>query len=147
MDKKMSRRDFLKAGIQAVLTTTALTACGNLVAWGANGYRQGPGITVGENGLIISVAELAKQSAVSFVFAGKKSILLYNEGTIRAFENICTHKGGPTELEKNTLVCQWHGATFSPLTGERLSGPAPRGSRLTPIPIAERSGDVYVVTS
>jgi nitrite reductase/ring-hydroxylating ferredoxin subunit len=70
--------------------------------------------------------------------------LLYNDGEIKAFENICTHKGGPSKLKQDKLVCQWHGAIFEPLTGEALKGPAPKGSKLPAIELEEREGSIYV---
>ncbi|OGX19762.1 MAG: hypothetical protein A3K83_07555 [Omnitrophica WOR_2 bacterium RBG_13_44_8b] len=99
----------------------------------------------GEKNFLIKIDELKKLGAVNFEFSGKNSILLYNGGQIRAFENICTHKGGPSKLLDNKLVCEWHGAIFDPLTGEALGRPAPQGSRLKEIKLAIRNGNIYAV--
>ena len=144
MDKKISRREFLKIGGQTVITVAALTACGKVFAIGEVLNKQKGEIVVGEGNFIITLDELRQSQAVDFIYKGKKSILVYNGGQVKAFENICTHKGGPTSLKKGGLVCQWHGAIFDPLTGEALKGPAPTGSKLRPIALDERDGKIYV---
>ncbi|MFC1699836.1 Rieske (2Fe-2S) protein [Candidatus Omnitrophota bacterium] len=144
MRKKITRREFLKTGAKTALATLAITACGDLIAFGSSTKQKIDEITVGEDNLIIGLKELEQREAVNFVYQGKKSILLYNAGEIKAFENICTHKGGPTKLTADELVCQWHGAIFDPLTGKRLKGPAPSGSKLIPVELSEQSGKIYV---
>lgn len=144
MHKKFNRREFLKMGTKSALAVIAITACGDLVALGANRKKKLGKITVGEDNFIIGLEELKEHVAVEFIYNGKKSILLYNDGEMKAFENICTHKGGPSRLKGNKLVCQWHGTVFDSITGEALKGPAPRGSRLTSITINEQDGKIYV---
>lgn len=145
MNTNMSRRDFLKTGAKTLLATAAITACGNLLGLGGVAYARGKeDILVGEDGSIIGMDALMADKTVPFVYNGKKSILLYNDGNIKAFENICTHKGGPSELHNDALVCKWHGATFDPITGERTKGPAPAGSKLPAIPVIEKEGQIYV---
>lgn len=143
MDKEISRREFLKQGIKTVVATAVITACGKLIIGDTEAAKLSP-INVGEDNFIIELDELAEHKAVDFIYKGKKSILLYNDGEIRAFENICTHRGGPSKLKNDKLVCQWHGSVFDPLTGEALKGPAPLGSKLTPIEIKENNGKIYV---
>jgi len=144
MDEKISRRDFLQKGAGTVLGVLAITACGDLFAMGKLAKNEINEINVGEDYFIIKLDELKKYKAVNFIHKGKKSILLYNGGEIKSFENICTHKGGPSKLENNKLVCQWHGALFDPITGMAMKGPAPSGSRLTPINLREHDGKVYI---
>nr|WP_292627127.1 Rieske 2Fe-2S domain-containing protein [Mesorhizobium sp.] len=36
----------------------------------------------------------------------------------------------PLDCKDGKLVCQWHGASFDMASGERIEGPASKGSRL-----------------
>lgn len=143
MENKISRGDFLKMGLTVSLAAVAVTACGDLLAMGENKLKINE-ITVGEDNLIIKRLALEENKYVHFIFRGKRCILVYNHGKIKAFENICTHKGGKTELQEDRLVCLWHGAVFDPLTGEALKGPAPLGSKLPAITLREQDGKIYV---
>ncbi len=144
MSKKITRKEFLARGIKTILATAVITACGNLIAFGSNDKEEIKEVSVGEDGFIIALEDLSENQAINFVYKGKKSILLYNHGKIKAFENICTHKGGPSKLVKDTLVCQWHGATFDPMTGKALTGPAPLGSRLTAVALRKQDAKIYM---
>ncbi|WP_378950176.1 Rieske (2Fe-2S) protein [Mesorhizobium sp. ANAO-SY3R2] len=63
-------------------------------------------------------------------FFGREVHVYKVQGRIRAAANTCLHFGGPLECRDGRLVCQWHGASFDPASGDRLKGPAPKGSRL-----------------
>ena len=143
MENKISRGDFLKMGLNVTLAAAAITACGDLLAMG-EGKLKIDEITVGEDNFIIERLSLEENKYVNFIFRGKRSILVYNQGKIKAFENICTHQGGKTELKGDRLVCLWHGAVFDPLTGEALKGPALLGSKLPAITLREEDGKIYV---
>ena len=142
MAKKITRRKFMQLGITATASAITLTACGKLFAMG-NRVRPVTGSGSSEPGFIIDLAELKQAGAAQFQHNGKDSILIYINGQIRAYENICTHKGGPTAADNGKLVCQWHGATFDPLTGKALTRPAPEGSGLTAIKIIEKNGKLF----
>lgn len=143
MKIKISRWDFLKMGLKVTLASVAITACGDVLAMGIEKLKTGE-ITVGEDNFIIETVALEENKYVNFIFKGKKSILIYNDGNIKAFENICTHKGGPTKLQDDKLVCLWHGAVFDPVTGQALEGPAPVGSKLPEVSLREQDGKIYV---
>lgn len=144
MKPEMNRRTFLKTCAKAGITAMAVTATGELFNLSANAQDAGNEIMVEESGSIVSVDKLAELLAINFTYQGKRSILLYNNGEIRAFENACTHKKGPTELKGNKLVCDWHGAEFDPLTGDALKRPAREGSKLQSIPIKVVENQVFV---
>ena len=62
-----------------------------------------------------------------------------------AFEDHCTHKGGPLSdgaLVDCTVQCPWHGSQFDIRTGRVVAGPA--GRQVTTYPIEIRGGEVYV---
>jgi nitrite reductase/ring-hydroxylating ferredoxin subunit/uncharacterized membrane protein len=62
-----------------------------------------------------------------------------------AFEDYCTHKGGPLSdgaLVGCTVQCPWHGSQFDVRTGRVVAGPA--GSQIKTYAIEIQSGEVYV---
>lgn len=142
MSEKINRRTFLSKCFKSTAAAITLTACGKLAPFAF--AQDAKEVQVDETGLITSIDVLKEQKSVPFVYKGKKSILIYNEGEYRAFENICTHKGGPTKLSTDKLVCKWHGATFDPLTGESLTRPAPARSKLPEIKLKIEVNDIYV---
>jgi nitrite reductase/ring-hydroxylating ferredoxin subunit len=144
MSEKISRKEFLIRGATATIAFVGITACGRLFSADAFAAAEAVQVNVGEDKSLVTVDDLKTRGAVSFLYNGKKSILLYNGGEIRAFENICTHRGGPSKLFNGKLVCQWHGATFDPLTGESLKPPAPKGSKLVEIKVETRDGKIFL---
>ncbi len=78
-------------------------------------------------------------------FFGRPAIV-YREGEkFVAAVDVCTHLGGPLELNGGQVVCQWHGACFARDTGKPVSGPAPPQSRLIRLPTRVKDGGVYYV--
>ncbi|MEO8098352.1 MAG: Rieske (2Fe-2S) protein [Acidobacteriota bacterium] len=87
------------------------------------------------------------------------------EGRLYAYENTCPHQGGPAcqglilpavrellspencstgyafDESDMRIICPWHGYEFSIKTG---SHPAKADIRLTPVPVHEEDGVVYV---
>ncbi len=58
---------------------------------------------------------------------GKEIVLANVGGQIYAFDNTCTHRGGPLhegELTGDVVECPWHGGRFNVKTGE-VVGPPP----------------------
>jgi len=96
---------------------------------------------------VASMAELMQKGYVAFNLRGRPGILLLVGEEIRAFDATCTHMGCPVSGKslntKGVLECPCHGSTFDPATGERISGPAPRG--LTPLPFEVRGEEVYIL--
>ena len=78
-------------------------------------------------------------------FFGRPAILFKLEGRLKVFLNVCTHLGGPLQLEGDTLRCQWHGACFQAHTGTATAAPAPQGSRLIRLPVKVEDGQVFYV--
>jgi len=144
MSEMMTRKEFLARGVQAVIAVAGLTACGQLLSTNVFAQTKPDEITVGPDKSLLTVDELKQRGAVNFVVNGKKAILLYNGGEIRAFENICTHRGGPNHLSGDKLVCKWHGATFNPLTGESTKPPAPSGSKLPAVKLEIKDGKIFL---
>jgi nitrite reductase/ring-hydroxylating ferredoxin subunit len=60
-----------------------------------------------------------------------RELHIYGSGDeIRAVANVCLHFGGPLDCQDGKFVCLWHNASFDMATGERVNGPASKGSRL-----------------
>lgn len=61
------------------------------------------------------------------VQVGREEVLVVNiNGTIHAIANACTHRGGPLnegELERNNVICPYHGGQFDVTTGKAVSPP------------------------
>ena len=65
---------------------------------------------------------------VKCVRIGDRKIALFNEnGTLRAYDDFCTHVGGPVSegsYENGVVTCPWHGAQFWVEDGTALTPPA-----------------------
>ena len=57
----------------------------------------------------------------------RRVVLARTEDGFVAFDDRCTHKGGPLSdgtLACGTVQCPWHGSQFNVKTGQVLHGPA-----------------------
>lgn len=95
---------------------------------------------------LAKVEELSEEKVTRIDFFGRPVILYRNGDRIFVAVDVCTHLGGPLELEDGTLVCQWHGSSFARDSGKALKPPAPRDSHLIRLPTRVRDGIVYYVT-
>lgn len=75
-----------------------------------------------------------------------RKIALFNEnGTMFAYDDVCTHVGGPLSeglCENGTVTCLWHGAKFRIEDGAPLTPPA--GGKLRGYPIRVRAGAIEI---
>jgi nitrite reductase/ring-hydroxylating ferredoxin subunit len=78
---------------------------------------------------IANVSELAPGQAKRVDIAGR-SIAVFNvDGRYHAIDDTCNHRGGPLsegQVDGDAVVCPWHGAKFSVVSGALL-GPPGRG--------------------
>ncbi len=79
---------------------------------------------------ICKVAHIPQTGSLIAPFFGREVHVWRSGERIRAAANVCLHFGGPLDCKDGAFVCQWHGARFDMASGERLEGPAPKGSRL-----------------
>lgn len=95
---------------------------------------------------IANIADLKEGAAVKFEIRSEPGILIFYRGSLHAFGAACTHMGCPVSgrvlADRGILECPCHGSVFDALTGERISGPAPRSLRKLKIEI--KDGKVYV---
>jgi Rieske Fe-S protein len=96
---------------------------------------------------ITEVATLNDSAALKFEINEEPGILIYLKGSLLAYSAICPHMGCPVSgkrlASKGVIECPCHGSVFDPLTGERISGPAPRALRKLNIEI--REGKIYAL--
>lgn len=79
-------------------------------------------VTVGKAG------EVAEGEARSFAVGGEEIAVSRVNGTLYAFNDICTHRGCNLtmggEIEGTSITCECHGSVFDMGTGAALEGPA-----------------------
>jgi len=80
------------------------------------------------------------------VRVGNTVLALFNlGGTFYAFDNRCTHMGGPLgegAVEANRVTCPWHGSVFDIATGNVIEPPARRP--VATFPVHVERGEVLV---
>jgi nitrite reductase/ring-hydroxylating ferredoxin subunit len=73
------------------------------------------------------------------VRVGDKEVALFNiDGSFRAIDDHCPHRGGPLsegELNGQEVTCPWHGARFNVNTGAHLCPPANRSVTAYPVQV------------
>jgi len=82
--------------------------------------------------------------------SGQEGFAVRYRGRLYAYVNRCPHAGSPLDWvpgrffsgDGKLLVCQTHGACFSPDSGACLSGPCLSG--LTALPLREEEGRLFV---
>ena len=76
---------------------------------------------------------------------GRRIVLARTERGYTAFDDRCTHKGGPLSdgaLVCDVVQCPWHGSQFDVMTGRVVEGPA--DEPIASYPVEERNGRVLV---
>lgn len=79
---------------------------------------------------ICRVEDVPEGGSLIAPFFGREVHVYRTGDRIRAAANVCLHFGGPLECKDGKFVCPWHGAAFDMESGERVDGPAPKGSKL-----------------
>ncbi len=74
--------------------------------------------------IITRLENLPPGTVFPFEVYGSPALLINDGKQIRAFQNLCPHRGGPLMFDESSgmLRCQWHNSTWS-LDGEQLSPP------------------------
>ncbi len=89
---------------------------------------------------LCKVEEIPDEGIKTVDFFGREVLILKVNGESKAILNYCMHLGGPMKLEKDKLVCAWHGAEFDCARGTCLKGPARPGSQLIILPTRVENG-------
>ncbi len=76
---------------------------------------------------------------------GAKTICIANvNGTYRALDNVCPHRGGPLGqgmIEDGKVVCPWHGWAWDPKTGAATQDSS---MKVAVYPLKIEGGDVLI---
>ena len=95
--------------------------------------------------LLCDVEEVPAQGSKLVSFFGRDVHVFRRADSIVAVANTCLHFGGPLVCKGDKLVCEWHGASFDLATGKRVSGPAPKTSKLMQLSTSVENGKLYYV--
>ena len=95
----------------------------------------------------VATADELKVGQMKLVHLGDRRIVVarLEDGHV-AFDDHCTHKGGPLSdgvLACGMVTCPWHGSQFNVITGDVESGPAEKN--LHTYAVEETGGEVRVV--
>lgn len=94
---------------------------------------------------VCNVAELADGQMMSAEIAGHSIVVGRSSDGVFAFDNHCTHRGGPLAdgaLVGCTVQCPWHGSQFDIKSGRVVAPPAQ--SKVATYLVQVRGGEVYV---
>lgn len=110
----------------------------NATKWRESGPIEGQ---PGEAVAVATMKELGKPGQTKLVHLNGHRIVVARDGDrIVAFQDHCTHRGGPLAdgvLTCGLITCPWHGSQFNVETGEVASGPAEEKIRIYPVQIEE----------
>ncbi len=101
-------------------------------------------------GRFIKIAEAydVQPGKVKGVRLADRKIALFNEdGVILAYEDYCTHTGGPLtqgSCEHGVVTCLWHGAQFRIADGAPLAPPAGGRLRAYKVQVAEGAIEIEI---
>lgn len=79
------------------------------------------------------------------VAASQIAVFRLRDGSLRALDAVCPHKGGPLAdglADESVVVCPLHGATYDMCTGVEAGGGAPVRS----YPVSEVDGRIQIST-
>ena len=72
------------------------------------------------------ISDVAPGQAKRIDIAGRSLAIFNLGGRYHTIDDACNHRGGSLsegEVEEDAVVCPWHGARFSIITGELLGAP------------------------
>ena len=76
---------------------------------------------------VAPIGDIPEAEAREYTIGGREIVLCNVEGEIYALQGMCSHEELPLdggEVDGNTLVCNWHGATYDVCTGRATGLPA-----------------------
>jgi nitrite reductase/ring-hydroxylating ferredoxin subunit/uncharacterized membrane protein len=115
----------------------------NATKWRESGAIEGP---PGEPVAVARMEEFEKPGQMKLLHLnGHRIVLARHEDRILAFQDHCTHRGGPLSdgtLACNLITCPWHGSQFDLETGQVVSGPAEEKIQVYPVRV---DGDIVQV--
>jgi nitrite reductase/ring-hydroxylating ferredoxin subunit/uncharacterized membrane protein len=111
------------------------------------GKWQEVSVSTGSGAVAVARADELKVDQLKLVHAGGTRVALgRTEDGFHAFDDRCTHKGGPLSdgvLICGTVQCPWHGSQFDVKTGAVTCGPAKE--KIATHRVEQSGGDVRLV--
>jgi nitrite reductase/ring-hydroxylating ferredoxin subunit len=105
-----------------------------------------PEDAIGPDGIDAGAADELQVDQMKLLRVGHRRIVLARtEAGFAAFDDRCTHRGGPLSdgtLACGTVQCPWHGSQFDVRSGAVKHGPAEHG--IAVYDVSERDGRVWV---
>jgi nitrite reductase/ring-hydroxylating ferredoxin subunit len=100
---------------------------------------------MGEFVTVGTADEVGEGQARGYQANGTQVAVARVNGTLFAFNDICTHRGcflDNGEIEGTAIICECHGSMFSMENGEVLEGPAEEP--VATYPVREQGGQLQV---
>lgn len=94
---------------------------------------------------LVKLSDIPKTGTIIVPFFGRELHVYLAEGKPRAVANACLHMGGPLDCKDGQFVCPWHGARFDMESGQSLSGPVAKGTRLMVVPTRVEGDALFYV--
>jgi cytochrome b6-f complex iron-sulfur subunit len=141
MNKKLTRRDFIKLANRLLAATGLAALLGPVVA-----YFYPPNLeeTPSEPVLVAPENELLPGQSKTVKFGRYPAIVINTQNGLRAYSAVCTHFACIVmwDPEINQIACPCHAGFFDPENGDVLSGPPPTPLEKLNVEIID--GDIYI---
>lgn len=120
--QSLPSRRIVFQGLGALGVAAALAGCGG----GGSDAEEPEAPEAPEAGTALASTSEVPVGGGIIVTAQKIVITQPTEGEFKGFTAVCTHQGNTvTSVEDGTILCNFHGSSFSAETGEVEGGPAP----------------------
>ena len=91
---------------------------------------------------VASAAEVSDPSSLLVEVDDQPIVLIHAGGQFYALDDVCTHDGGPlsdgpVDAQEGTIACPRHGAKFALATGDALTMPAIKPTRVHEVKVEE----------
>ena len=78
---------------------------------------------------------------------GNNIFVINLDGQFLGYINYCPHMGGSLRFTGSKIQCNWHGATFNPVTGVALTMPALDTTGLEKVELMVEGDDLFYLSS
>lgn len=72
---------------------------------------------------VARLGDLPEDTGTVVEVQGRQVALFRTGGDVRAYENVCLHRGGPVgegDVDGGVVTCPWHGWQYDVATGEHV---------------------------
>ena len=147
-ENKLERRIFIKKAL-AIGSAATLSAC----AWKYRSVHASPPLFEKAGGLLAQLNDL-KVNTATLVYTKKDGpiILVRLTEEVKAYKSFCHHTGcelndgekdQPLDIKNNEIRCFLHDSYFDIHSGERIRGPARKGTKLPDYKVQVKGGGIY----